>query len=242
MIVVTNYNTHFSKRVYFNNLIRFCLCKNFCAFLDKIKNQFPDQIQDNIKLLLPGSMKNRIEISDNELLSLLTLENSIFAFEEIYNRYWEKLCDAAYKRTHSNEVAEELVQDLFADVWMRRNSLNINAILPVYLYTAIRYRVVNYVQREMVKNSYEQQLVLTNHYFDNSTEEIVVASDLNHQIKIQVELLPIKCREVFELSRNEHKSNKEIARSLGISEKTVENHITRALRRLRVSVNTFLFL
>jgi RNA polymerase sigma-70 factor (ECF subfamily) len=187
-------------------------------------------------------MRNKSEISDSELLNLLTREGSSFAFEEIYNRYWDKLYGAAYKRLRSNEAAEELVQDLFADIWTRRGSLNINTLLPVYLYTAIRYRVINYVHKEMVKSSYQQHVILTDFDFDNSTEEIVIASDLNHQIQTQVELLPIKCREVFELSRNEHKSNKEIAQSLGISEKTVENHITKALRRLRVSLNTFLFL
>lgn len=187
-------------------------------------------------------MRNHTEISDSELLNLLKQEGDTFAFEEIYNRYWDKLYGAAYKRIRSNEIAEELVQDLFTDMWTRRKTLIINTLLPIYLLTAIRYRVINYMHKEMVKNSYEQKVILTANNFDNSTEEIVIASDLNSQIQTQVELLPIKCREVFELSRKEHKSNKEIAQCLGISEKTVENHITRALRQLRTCLNSFLFL
>jgi len=185
-------------------------------------------------------MRDHAEISDNELLKLLR-QGHASAFEEIYNRYWDKLYGAAFKRLKSNVATEEIVQDLFTDIWIRRKTLNINTLLPVYLFTAVRYRVINCIHKEIVKNNVEQSIILNTIDFDNSTEETVFASDLNYRLQTEVGLLPVKCREVFKLSRDEHKSNKEIARSLGISEKTVENHITRALRQLRTSLNFFLF-
>jgi RNA polymerase sigma-70 factor (ECF subfamily) len=187
-------------------------------------------------------VRNYAEISDGELLQLLRQEEDALAFGEIYNRYWDKLYGAAYKRVKVIEVAEELVQDCFTDIWVRRKSIDIKVLLPVYLFTAIRYKVINYVHREIVKHNYEHALQLHGMEYDNSTEELLIASDLNNRLQTQVELLPVKCREVFKLSRNEHKSNKEIAQNLGISEKTVENHITLALRRLRTSLNSFFFL
>ena len=182
-------------------------------------------------------MRGYSEHSDNKLLELLRHEEDAYAFEEIYNRYWDKLYAAAYKRVKCAEAAEEIVQDLFTDIWERHHSLDIRAELPVYLFSAIRYRVINYIHKEVVKNSYANKFLMEYEY-DNSTEETVIANDLNELIQQRVQLLPVKCREVFELSRNDHQSNKQIASQLGISEKTVENQISKALRRLRTSLNT----
>jgi RNA polymerase sigma-70 factor (family 1) len=183
-------------------------------------------------------MSNYLQLPDNELLVMLGNNDSL-AFNEIYNRYWDKMYGAAYKRVKIAEAAEEIVQDLFTDIWLRRQSLNITSSLGVYLFSAVRYRVINYIHKELVKNNYAQTGIVAARDFDNSTEEIVIASDLNSRLKSEVNQLPEKCRAVFELSRNEYKTNKEIAQSLGISEKTVENHITKALRRLRTSLGMF---
>ncbi|RYF97595.1 MAG: RNA polymerase sigma-70 factor [Chitinophagaceae bacterium] len=185
-------------------------------------------------------MRNHALIPDIELLELLGTEEDIYAFNEIYNRYWDRMYGAAFKRLKLPEIAEEMVQDLFTDIWLRRRSLHITTALPIYLFSAIRYRVINYIHKEILKNNYAQNVLAVNADFDNSTEDILLVSDLNNCLREQVNLLPEKCREVFELSRNEFKSNKEIAQSLGISEKTVENHMTRALRRLRTSLGSFL--
>ncbi|MDP9077621.1 MAG: RNA polymerase sigma-70 factor [Bacteroidota bacterium] len=185
-------------------------------------------------------MKRHVGISDDKLLDMLRHEENAFAFEEIYNRYWHKLYAAAYKRVKSVEGAEEIVQDLFTDIWDRRKTINITSELPVYLYTAVKYRVINFLHKEALKNSYVSSAVVPE--YDNSTEETVWANDLRERLQSKVKLLPVKCREVFELSRVAHQSNKQIATQLGISEKTVENQITKALRRLRTSLNTFFLL
>lgn len=161
------------------------------------------------------------------------------AFEEIYNRYWNKLYSAAYKRVQSKEVSEELVQDLFTSLWLNRKTVNVHTSLAAYLFTSVRYLVLNHVQKEMVRASYKESLQLNR--VDNSTEETVLLNDLVLNLNAAVEQLPVKCKSVFELSRKEYKSNKEIAAELGISEKTVENQLTKALRRLRLGLNSLLF-
>jgi len=182
-------------------------------------------------------MQNLNILQDEELLQLLKQEQ-MAAFEEIYNRYWDKLYAAAYKRLQSKEMSEELVQDLFTSLWINRNVLNIHTSVAGYLFTSVRYLVLGQIQKEMVRDSYKESLSLNR--VDNSTEETVLLNDLVANLNVAVEQLPVKCKSVFELSRKEFKSNKEIAAELGISEKTVENQLTKALKRLRLGLNSLL--
>lgn len=183
---------------------------------------------------------SELKILSDEVLVQLLKEGRTDAFEELYNRYWNKLYAAAYKRIRSREISEEVVQDFFTSLWLNRNTTEIKTSFAAYVYTAVRYLVLAYIQKEIVRNTY--RLGLLTDKPDNSTEETVITNDLLLNINKEVELLPVKCKSVFELSRKEHKTNKEIASELGISEKTVENHLTKALRRLRVGLNSFLFI
>ena len=183
-------------------------------------------------------MKDLSGILDSELLKMLTLEDDTLAFSELYNRYWDKLFGAAYKRLKCVEASEEIVQDLFTDIWLRRRQLNIRSELPVYFFSAIKYRVINHIHKQSVKSSFETAGALIYTQSDNSTEERVIANDLRSRIEKNVQLLPDKCRQVYQLSRNHYQTNKAIAEHLQISEKTVENQITKALKKLRTSLNT----
>jgi RNA polymerase sigma-70 factor (family 1) len=184
-------------------------------------------------------MRDLSGILDGELLEMLKDDDEAFAFSELYNRYWDKLFGAAYKRVRSVETAEEIVQDLFTDIWSRRKKLDIKVELPVYLYSAVRYRVINHIHKKIVKASFEQNRPVLYPVVDNSTEEMVIANDLQYCLAREAQLLPVKCREVYYLSRHEYQSNKSIAKQLSISEKTVENQLTKALKRLRTSLNSF---
>jgi RNA polymerase sigma-70 factor (ECF subfamily) len=189
-----------------------------------------------------SEMENLRELSDSDLVVLFESGN-IAAFEEIYNRYWLKLYAAAFKRLNDREGAKEIVQDFFTGFWINRAQVNIRTSLQGYLFTSIKYLVLNHKRAEAVRNTYSELLALINNNYDNSTEESYNYRELKQRIQEEVILLPPKCRSVFELSRNQYKTNKEIASLLGISEKTVENHLTKALRYLRVNLNTlFLFI
>jgi len=184
-------------------------------------------------------MKGLNGILDSELLNLLINEDDKFAFSELYNRYWDKLFGAAYKRLRTVEAAEEIVQDIFTDIWSRRKELNIKSELPVYLYSAVKYQVINYIHKQAIQHSFQVKSTGILTELDNSTEETIIANDLRNRIEEDVQLLPDRCREVYQLSRNQSQSNKDIAAQLSISEKTVENQITKALKRLRTSLNSF---
>lgn len=180
-------------------------------------------------------------LSDEALVAAVH-RSDMNAFEELYERYWSKLWNAAAKRISCKEQAEEIVQDFFAQLWVNRSRIVLRSNFSVYAFTAIRYQVINFIQKETVKNNYRlnQSSYLAD--YDNTTEELIYLHDLSQNIEKEINRLPEKCREVFELSRNALKNNKEIASQLGISEKTVENHLTKALKRLRLSLNQLLLI
>ncbi|WP_374166616.1 RNA polymerase sigma-70 factor [Arcticibacter sp. MXS-1] len=189
-------------------------------------------------------MRRLKKISDEELLELFRNGDEA-AFEELYNRYWAELYASAFKRLRIKEAAEEIVQDLFTSLWTKRDSLVIHTSLQNYLYSSIRYLVFAYFRKQDNRKTYEDFVLGGPISGDTSTEDRIYLNDLERNLDQGLRRLPQKCRSVFELSRKQYKTNKEIASFLGISEKTVENHLTKALRTLRLHLrylNVLLFI
>jgi RNA polymerase sigma-70 factor (family 1) len=133
------------------------------------------------------------------------------------------------------------LQDFLTNLWAGRKTLAIKTSFEGYIYTSIRNLVINCVAKETRRNAYNQFIQLFKTDTDNSTEETVYIKDLYFNLQRELSHLPSKCRSVFEMSRQENKTNKQIAAELGISEKTVESHLTKAIRRLRIHLNSLFF-
>ncbi|RSK41271.1 RNA polymerase sigma-70 factor [Hymenobacter perfusus] len=168
-------------------------------------------------------------------------ENDGEAFAEIYERYWQRLLEAAYRRLGSREAAEEAVQDVFVSLWQKRHAHTIEH-LASYLLTAVKYRVLDALKHRLTRADYLEHARPHLMAQDHSTEETVAAADLRFALLTSLHRLPEHTREVFRLSRLEHQSVPEIAERLHLSRKTVEYHLTRALKVLRVSLREFLLL
>ncbi len=155
------------------------------------------------------------------------------AFQKIYEKHWEQLYLAAYKRLDSSTIAEELVQDLFMDLWTKRASVNIRSSLGAYLAGALKYRILDHMRHQLVREKYIRHL--TQYYITEKNEvlENIYSQDLQEQLQLAENQLPPRCYTIYQLSRKHHFSNREIAEHLEISTKTVENQITKALRMLR---------
>lgn len=175
--------------------------------------------------------------SDEGLLKLLK-QQELGAFEEIYLRYWKKLYSAAYKRVQSREVAEELVQDIFTSLWMKRDILSVET-LSAYLFSAIKYKVINYLEKEMSRRVYAEVQLGSVVSGVNSTEEEVLLNELNRALEEEIQKLPPKRQQIFKMSRQDHLSIKQVASTLGISEKTAENQLGKALKVLKVNLKHF---
>jgi len=183
--------------------------------------------------------KSYIACSSDQLFRLVKDCDDALAFEALYNRYWFGLFISASKRLKSREDAEEAVQAVFESLWKNRHKIIIRHSLENYLYAAIRYIVLRLIHNRVQRRSLPDGAVTVAGPLDDTTEETILVRDLSCQIEKIVETLPGKCRRVFELSRYEMKTHKEIGAMLGISEKTVENHITKALHTIKANLNSF---
>lgn len=175
-------------------------------------------------------------LNDKQLLDLLQKGNE-FALAEIYGRYWSKLYLQAYNVIRDRQIAEDIVQEVIVQLWIRRSGTGI-ASLKAYLYTCIKYQVFKALPRAPANVSVMQEHLA----FVDDTDSLLMAKDVQQQLDVAVSKLPAKCRDVFNLSRKDHLSTKEVATRLGISPKTVENQLTIALRRIRFALDNALFL
>lgn len=184
-------------------------------------------------------------ITDDHILMNGIRSGDPAAFEELFNRYWEPLFAAAVYRLKSRDLAQDVLQELFVDLWEKRASLEIHTSVKGYLNQALKNRIINKIKSETVRDKYEKMIL--DHYETNplGTEYRVSENFLNHEIRKDSALLPDRCKEVFELSRYEQLSHKEIGEKLNISPKTVENHIGKALKILHPKLKqiiSFLFI
>lgn len=186
-------------------------------------------------------MDNYRDYSDQELFHLLQ-DDDRGAFAEIYNRYKGPLFIHAFHRLRDREECKDLIQQLFAVLWDNRNSIILNGHLSGYLYTAVRNRVFKIIARQNVASNYIDAIAQIADAGTCITDHRVRENQLMQIIEKEIAGLPPKMREVFELSRKNYWSHKEIAEQLELSEKTVRNQVNNALKILRVKLGTLVIL
>jgi RNA polymerase sigma-70 factor (family 1) len=176
---------------------------------------------------------------EKELLSRLA-DGDQGALTSIYQQYWQPLFISAYNIIKDKNACEDIVQEIFIQLWLKRESLQIRESLKSYLHAATRYQVFRHIRNMPVKQELFEQL--DERLTTSSTDQALLQKDLHQQINKVVADLPDKCQQIYRLSREEYLSHKEIAERLGISTKTVENQLTIALRRLRISLQEWSFI
>lgn len=189
-------------------------------------------------------MHEQARNEDGELM-LVTLmqKGNQFAFQRIYESYWERLFAYTYNRLHVRAASEEVVQDVFCSLWAKRETIHITSSLSGYLFAAVRHRLLNELRSAKLRKAYAADFTrVMKDASDNATEEHQAVMDLENIIEAKLAQLPKQCQTVFRLSRQEHIPNPTIAQKLKISTKTVENYITAALKHIRASLGEFLVL
>ena len=171
-------------------------------------------------------------LSDDELMALLAGDDA--AFDEIYERYWSLLYRAAFNVLRDEDACMDVIQDVFIWFWEHRSDISFRSV-KAYLLVAVKYKVANYIRNGKVRESFYDRIPRVE-LDDDFPDEALELKELKEMIARFVMELPERCQEVFNLSRNEHMSNKEIAEYLGITEKTVENQINKALKRLKLNL------
>lgn len=179
-------------------------------------------------------MKSRfLKLSDQELQMLVSKGNE-HAFEVIFNRYWKRLYTYAYKIYKTEEICEDIVQEIFISYWNNAPQAQI-LNLEAYLLKSVKYKIANHIRSLKFEN--EHLDALNSLPAPPKTVNDIEYKELEGALLEEINKLSPKCREVFILSRIESLSNTEIAQRLNLSIHTVEKHISNALKQLRSNPN-----
>lgn len=177
-----------------------------------------------------------LNISDEQLVDLLKKGDEA-ALQSIMLKYWESMYKMAAHTLENNLTCEDIVQEIFIQIWNNRSNLKLKHSLKAYLFASTRYAIYREFKKDIKqKEKYNSQdinyIEYHNPHNDLEYHELII------QIEKTVKELPEQCKKIYQLSREEQLSHKEIAETLKISTKTVENQITIALKRIRNAIKT----
>lgn len=175
------------------------------------------------------------------ILKVVTNDDEV-AYYKLFNQFYTPLCVYAFRYVRSMQTREDIVQDVFFKLWNDRKSIQITSSIRTYLLVATKNHCLNYLQRKELELSYEQKLI--NEFNETLSEvDLYSLSELQGMVDQAIAKLPEKYRIVFEMSRFQNLTYREIADKQGISIKTVEAHMSKALIILRSELKDyFIFL
>jgi len=175
-------------------------------------------------------------LSDERLVALLK-DSDPKAFAAIYERYAESLAGFAGSKLYNLDDARDILHDLFTKLWESREQLNITTSLQSFLFGILRHRIIDKIRKNIVREDYAAVYQsLNNTFFENAGRELEF-KDLLQTVAKSLDELPPRVKEIYKLSREEGLSNREIAEKLNLSEQTVKNQLTVALKHLRKALN-----
>ena len=160
------------------------------------------------------------------------------AFNAIYDMYADKLFGFVFAHTKSREMANDLVQETFLKLWTMRESLSMEGSLLAMLFTISHNKMIDTFRAQINKVEFEDYIEFSENaeLEDNAIEKKIYYDDFLKALKLCKNLLPNRQMEIFEMSRENGKSIEEIASELKISEQTVKNQLTSALKTLRAEL------
>ncbi|RXJ45742.1 RNA polymerase sigma factor [Gelidibacter gilvus] len=179
-------------------------------------------------------MKNNYINLSNETLQNLLKYGDKDVFDTIYNRFWKSLYGYAYSLYNEEEICEDIVQDVFISLWEKSKTIDLTNI-EAYLFRAIKYKLASHIRglkfisNQLITDQKTPQL--------ESSERNIEYKEFEKNLLSEIDKLTPKCKSVFLLSRFEFLSNNEIAIKLDISVRTVEKHISDAIRKLKSTIH-----
>lgn len=182
------------------------------------------------------SYRNLLDIK----LSVLLRQGDQSAFTEIHRRYFSLVYVEALRKLNDEETAKDIVQDLFLNLWLKREKLPDVNNLAGYLITATKHTILNFFEHQSVKSKYITSLT---EYVNTGniahTDYLVREREWANYIDEAIELLPSRMKEIFQLSKKENLSYKEIAKKLNTSENNIQKHINGAIKILKTKLTVF---
>lgn len=166
-------------------------------------------------------------------------EGNVKIYDYLFQYYYSGLVVFVQKYIPDNDSAEDIVQDFFVKLWINRDKLSITTSLKAYFFSSIKNRCIDHLRHEVTKGKAEKYLLVS---LQETTGEqnLLIESELREKINAAIDKLPPVCREVFMLNRFDGLKPAEIAAKKGISVRTVETHIGKALKILRNELSGYL--
>ncbi|GGX08535.1 sigma-70 family RNA polymerase sigma factor [Aquimarina muelleri] len=159
------------------------------------------------------------------------------AFEKLYKMYWKKLYAICLSKTNNAEASQEIVHDVYVSIWKRRDKFVVTQGVENYLLKSTRSKIIDYYRKNsknQVKVYPSEDVCKGNHFDVNAiTHNSALHYFLESDLELIVTQLPFQCQKVYRLSREKQLTTNEIAQKLNISQKTVKNHLTKALSFLQ---------
>lgn len=167
-------------------------------------------------------------------------EGNHLVYEQLFDSTYEPLCRYAYSIIRDLDDAEDVVQKTFCKLWDQRDTLDIQSSINSYLYRIVHNDCMNFIHQQISHKEHNMNYSSTIDETVDSVSDHMSVTELQKAIDVALAGLPPQCRKVFEKSRMEQLTYAEIAKELNISTNTVENHISKALKLLRVELKDFL--
>jgi RNA polymerase sigma-70 factor (family 1) len=182
---------------------------------------------------------NFVQLSDKQLLTAIG-QGDERIFEQVFRKYYAGLCTYGRSILHDADEAEEIVQNVFVSIWEKREEIEITQSLKSYLYRAVHNHCLNRIKHQKVRDEHQQYALYYQEVSYESVSQTVYKNELEQQLAKAIEKLPEQCRIIFKLSRFDELRYQEIADQLGLSVKTIENQIGKALKILRTELADYL--
>lgn len=173
---------------------------------------------------------------DEELMQAIGQDDRA-AFTVLYDRYWRRLFTVAYNYTRSHETAQEVVQEVFLSIWLKRSTLLLTGKVEAYLMRAVKYRIYDQFDKQRSIDQYADYAAQHLAQAEETTEQQIVFQETTSLIEQELNGLPETTRRIFVLSRFEGLPVAQVAELVKLSPKAVEYHLTKALRLLRTRLS-----
>jgi RNA polymerase sigma-70 factor (ECF subfamily) len=165
-------------------------------------------------------------------------QRSEASFEGLFNTYYEALTNYAYTFMNNSDEAEDIVQQVYINLWENRMKLEIHTSARSFLYKAVHNSCLNRIKHLKIKSSHHQELAYER--LNDSSHTAQDHKELMNRLHLALDSLPEQCRIIFEMSRFEQLKYQEIANQLNLSIKTVENQMGKALKIMRAELKDYL--
>jgi len=177
---------------------------------------------------------------ENEAIGTLLAQKDEAAFEQVFKTHFKRLHAYAFTILRDEVEAEEIVQQVFFKLWERNENLSLTGSVSSYLYRAVHNESLNYIKHQKVRSNHQLHVAYSMKNEVEHPAKKVMAGELEKKIHTALNELPEQCRTIFQMSRFDELKYREIADKLGISVKTVENQMGKALKLLREKLVDFL--